>query len=427
MSAARVRTAVVIGIVSGFLLGCDDDTVTANRDAATQLSVNPSFTIVDAADTSLIRAVAQNRAGEATYDPVQFAACDTKIVAVEDPSRIELEPPTRILVIGQTLGASCVDVTGPGSLTATATVNVVPAALALSLPADTIESGQAAQANLTYLDAAGAPVSGFDLTQVEFSILAPAVADVDAAALLAGKSPGTTFIKAALLSSWGAPRVDSIPFTVIATAFTGTASSNSGNSGDFVTYTVGGGQPDWDDDTSVEIGGLLSFTLSGSTVTDLVTAIPWGIPAGPNDVLFTGVGPDQLGLLTSFDVAALAANDDHEPNNVLDGDLATLVTLPYEDVNVVDGTDLDDFFQITLATQTTLHLFLDWDDGINGDMDLLVTDLATDEVCGFVTATGDHPEEGECTLDPGTYYLWVNNFAEAGLTNYHILVEPVAP
>ncbi len=70
-----------------------------------------------------------------------------------------------------------------------------------------------------------------------------------------------------------------------------------------------------------------------------------------------------------------------------------------------------------------MHLFLDWDLDVNEDMDLYVVDAAfTAFQCGFVAATPGHPEAGDCTLPAGSYLLWVNNFAEAPLTNYHIEV-----
>ncbi len=103
------------------------------------------------------------------------------------------------------------------------------------------------------------------------------------------------------------------------------------------------------------------------------------------------------------------------------------MTLPFEDLLAVDAVDLNDFIQIDLAQETTLNLFLDWDIDVNGDLDLLVDDvgLPFNFPCGFPTATASHPEEGPCTLPAGSYLLWVNNFAEAGLTNYHIEVTVV--
>lgn len=424
MSAARVRTAVVIGCLSGFVLGCDEDTVTGDRDAATQLSVNPSFTIVDAADTSRIQVVARNRAGEATFDPVQFTACDTKIVAVEDPTRLEFEPPTRILVIGQTLGASCVDVTGPGSLTATATVNVVPAAIALSLPADTIQSGETAQATLTYLDAADLPVSGFDLTQVEFSILTPAIADVDAAALVAAKSPGTTFIKAALVSSWGAPRVDSIPFTVVPGPFGGGFAPASGSWGDTVTITAAPG-PAFDDDTGVEFDGLLPFPISSST-SEIVVVAPAGITTAEMVVL--NVGANQLAFADTFVVTDPNPMDGNEPNNAGGGgggslsnpSESTLALVPFEQYISVGSGDLDDVFQLVFAVQTTVNFSLDWNFPDDVDLDILFYDgagtlLEDPPVAGaFGCATADVPETCSVTFDPGTYYIDVNVFDDGG-------------
>lgn len=399
-------------------VACDDNPVSADRDATVTLAINPSLAIVDAADTTRVSAVGRNQYGENTQVALTYTTCDAKIDVEPDPTRVAVEPPDRWLVMGRTLGESCVEFTA-GGVAGTAKVFVVPADMEVTLPSYTLESGQASQATVVFLDVAGASVSGFDISQVNMSVADAAVADVDAAGLVFPKAPGTTEVSASLVSAWGASRSGSAEFTVVPGPFLGGASATSGGSGDGVTYTADPGQPDFDSDTEVTVGGVKTFVFDLSSLT---TAIPWGLEAGANDVLFTQVGGEQLALVTSFDVATLETTDDLEPN---DDPFAPAgpVTFPFEDLLAVDYEDLDDFIAFSLAAETSLHLFLDWDEDVNGDMDLLVVDAAfTAYQCGFVTATAAIPEEGNCTLGAGDYLLWVNNYAEAGLTNYHIEV-----
>jgi hypothetical protein len=115
--------------------------------------------------------------------------------------------------------------------------------------------------------------------------------------------------------------------------------------------------------------------------------------------------------------------DSTEPDN--DGfGTAPVVVLPVDRWGVVDGDDLDDRFKFTLVADATIQLDLDWI-GASGDLDLLVVDdPVTAFQCGFVTATGAHPEGGECDLTAGDYILWVNSYDEAqGI--YHLEVNIV--
>lgn len=405
------------------LAACDDNPVDEGRGEASSLVLNPAFAVVNAADTTRVNGFARDRYGEMTRDRVQFSACDNKITVRRDPTRVRLEPPDRVLVLAQTLGESCVVVSGPGNLRDTATIQVVPASIDVSLPA-TVGSGASAQADVTFLDGNGDPASGFGLSEVVFSVSDPAIASVDEMGAVFGKAPGSAELIVTLVSTWSADRAGTAAFTVEPGQFMGTASAASGNSGDQVTYTAGPNQEPWDGDTEVLVGGVRSFILSGSSATDLVTKIPYGLQPG-TEVLFQSVGQSQVALVTDFDVQALITTDNREPN---DGPgSADPVTLPFDDVLVVDNVDIDDFFAFSLSQETTLNLLLDWDADVNEDMDLLVRDAAdTAFQCGFATASTAIPESGSCTLPAGDYLLWVNNFSEAGTTNYRIFVE-VAP
>ena len=100
-----------------------------------------------------------------------------------------------------------------------------------------------------------------------------------------------------------------------------------------------------------------------------------------------------------------------EPDND-DPSTAPLVIVPFSASGIVDPDDLDDFYRFDLVAETTIQIDLSWT-GDSGDLDLLVVDAAfTAFQCGFVTATGNVPESGECTLPAGNYAFWVNSFDE---------------
>lgn len=420
MSDWRLRwmALALVTVVAG--VACDDNPVDEGIDEPARLSVNPTFAVVDAADTTTVTGFAVNEFGSPTLAAMQFSACDSKVEVTLDPDRVAIEPPDRALVIGRTLGSSCVNVDGPGELTATADINVVPAEIELAAPASEFRSGEAATVDVTYLDAAGNTAEGFDKAEVSFSTSDPAVAEISSDGTVSPKAPGDASVTATLLPAWGAERSGVFSFSVVPGAFQGSASATSGNSGQEVTYTAASGQ-EWDGDTEVVIGNRSGFILSQGP-SELTTVIPWGVDAGAADVLFTRVGSGQLALETTFDVAAREVVDDREPND--DPGAAPPVTFPLDDVLAVDADDLNDFFAFTVTETTEFHMELHWDSSVNGDMDLLVDEAGLPFAfpCGFPTASTAIPEAGDCELPPGDYLLWVNNFAEAGLTNYRVIV-----
>jgi len=416
VSTIRVPTVVVLAMACFAFAACDDNPVSENRDTTVGLSVNPSFAVVDAADSTRVEATARNQYRDPTYADVNFTACDSKVTVADDPESVPLEPPKRVLVIGNTLGESCVEAS-VGSITEEIVVNVVPYRVEVGI-ADTLESGQSDQVALTLLGKDLVAVTGMDVTDFDYSTGSSSIAEVDASGNITAKAPGETDVTVDLAAVWGATKSGSASFVVVPGPFLGTATSSAGNSGDIVTYTAGGGQPDFDDDTEVTVGGERGFVLGMGSLT---TAILYGLPVGETEVVFTGVGAEQLALSTTFDVAALATDDKYEPND--DVSPAGPFAIPISDIGVVDASKLDDFWRFDLAAETDLEMLLDWDEDVNGDLDLLVVDLAfTAFQCGFGGATSAIPEHFNCTLPAGSYMLWINNYAEAGLTNYHVMV-----
>ncbi len=421
--AKGVRTAVVLlaAGLAGLTLGCDSNPVSENRKDSAVLALNPNHVVIDAADTSRVNANTLNVYGSPTLGGLTFTACDSKIEVSLDPARVSIEPPDRVIVVGKTLGSSCVVATS-GGLTDTATVFVVPAALGLTLTATVIGSGVASGSALTFLDKAGAAVSGFDESEVVFTVGTPTVADVDADGVLTGKAPGSTTLTASLAARWGTPRTASADFSVVPAPFGGTIVPAAANFGDTITITAPAGIT-FDADAFVEFDGLLPFLVS-SSATQFVVVGPAGMGSSPSEVLILDVGPTQLAFVDTIDVPNPSPVDGNEPNNGGGGGGLTLsdltattpATLPFAEWISIGTGDLDDVFQITLAATTTINFSLDWN-FVDADPDLLYYDAAGDLIFDFgcATAPGAIPREAcSRTFAAGTYYIDVNLFGAAG-------------
>ena len=114
----------VLGLASVVAMACDDNPLSADRDAITRFNLNPSVAFVKVNDSTKVTAIPVNRNGEAPGVAVNGVACDGKITVTKDPQRVEFEPPERFVVKGVTVGASCVNVSA-GGVQATITINVV--------------------------------------------------------------------------------------------------------------------------------------------------------------------------------------------------------------------------------------------------------------------------------------------------------------
>lgn len=178
MRNSWVRAAVVGLIAGAVFVACDDNPVDEDRDRATRLQVNPTYATLDAADTLPLSASASNPYGDATLDAVTFTLCQSPTITFEtDESRVTLQPPDRILVIGETLGESCVVASSAG-LTDTAVVDVVPASLAVTAAPDTLRAGLSDEVVVEARDAAGVAVGPYVRSDVTYETSASAVAEL---------------------------------------------------------------------------------------------------------------------------------------------------------------------------------------------------------------------------------------------------------
>jgi hypothetical protein len=87
------------------------------------------------------------------------------------------------------------------------------------------------------------------------------------------------------------------------------------------------------------------------------------------------------------------------------------------------------FYEFDVAQAGLYTITVDWN--IGGDIDLFLCEspLAPDfSNCDFQAATGAHPEVGEYELDPGTYFVVLNDFGEDAVgTTVTIGIEHGAP
>lgn len=406
MSTYWVRTGVV-GLVAFLAVGaCDDNPVDEGRGDARGLSVNPDFAVVNAADSTRIEAVARDRYRELTYGEVSFTACDAKITLVPDTvhptGRVDIEAPERTIVFGESLGASCVIASGPGGVSDTATVQVVPAAMEATISA-VIGSGQSATTDVQFFDVDFNPVTGMVASDLSFSVSDGTVATVDANGTVTGKAPGSASVNVALGSQWSATRTASATFTVEPGAFGGTvAPATVASWGETITITA---DPEtFDDDTYVTFDGLDPYLVSFDSTSEFVVVGPAGMGGSPSELLVLDAGESQLAFVTTVEVTDPNPEDANEPNDDLAG--ATPRTLPVDEWVSVGLTDVSDYFVLDLAAETTINFWMDWNYD-DADLDIYIYDSGGSDTGLYGCATGDVPESCTHTLGAGTWYIEV--------------------
>ncbi|MGH7507150.1 MAG: hypothetical protein ACRELX_15960, partial [Longimicrobiales bacterium] len=106
------------------IAACDDNPLSEGRNETARFQLNPSFANVAVGATTEVTAIAVNRYGESTGEPVTATACDNKVTIARDEDRSPFEPPERFVVTGVTAGASCINVSAGGQQ-ATITIEVV--------------------------------------------------------------------------------------------------------------------------------------------------------------------------------------------------------------------------------------------------------------------------------------------------------------
>jgi hypothetical protein len=325
---------------------------------------------------------------------------------------------TRVFVHATAIDSTsaAITITG-GNLSKTVRVNAFPASLDIQIASE-VGSGEAIPVVVNALSSTGA-----SLGPVPFSVTSSAttVVFVSSAGEISARGTGTATLT--FTGPGGATGTASV--TVVPGSFTGTLSPTTGTGGTRITVTAPAGVT-FDADTEVSIGNLITFN-SNLTETTVEAVIPFGTPVGTAAVALSNVGPNQLALTTTVEVTALVENEASEPND--SEATAVPVTVPLDLVGSLSGTDLDDTYSFTFAAATAIDIFLEWDDDINGDLDLLVRWDGAFR-CSFSTATGNIPEDGSCAIPAGkTVFFIVDNYDAAtggsqDMVNYHLVIKP---
>ena len=402
--------AVVMGVAA-----CDDNPLDEGRDTGAYIDVNPVNAVVAAGDTTPVIARVMSRYGTPTNDAVTAEPCDSKITAIVDPNRSAFEVPETFLVIGQTLGSSCMVVRG-GGLVDTAAIRVVPATIEVT--GDTLVlSGAQATFVPRFLNALGQPATGLDLRAVTFTTGSSAIAVIDSLGVLSARAPGTTPVVITLrpTSAQGVARVDTLMIRVQAGAFTGTVSlGTAGATGSTTTGLVfQQGALAFDSDTQVKLfsGAVEVFTAKDpqAAAGRIVLGLPYGLPAGTYRYEVTNIGPNQVAAAGTYTLAAsLPAADPFNP----DGSAST-TTRRMSPGQIIFGTldgdaDPADWIGLVVTEAGNYRITANWND--NSDVDLLLRNPANTGYTSTAMATGAHPETAVVALQPGTYWIWMDMY-----------------
>jgi hypothetical protein len=209
--------------------------------------------------------------------------------------------------------------------------------------------------------------------------------------------------------------------TVVPGTFNGTVAQVAMSGGSVLNLTAGA--VPFDADTQVKVGALTAMVLS-RTASAMSVIVPFGTAAG-TPVIVENVGPSQLALRANITLTAVAAADTFEPNNT--AGTATPLTPGTAIIASVSGSDVDDFYTLTVTTAGTFTMEINWDNTADIDVAILGTPFVF-SACSVdflrcAAATTAKPERGtSVTIPPGSYRVYVNNYTPAGTSTYRLLV-----
>lgn len=414
----------VLTIVAISFGSCKSDPLSELDGSPAAIVVNFDLVRVAVGDTASVTASVLDGRSTPLAVPITFRTCSAVATTVIDP---EYHPvpatSTRALIIGASLGTTCVIASGEGFEDTTDVLTFPATLLITGGPAnDSIPSGVVTQFSYQFLDHQGNVLTG--LPAPTFSSSNTARASVIAAPVgsIQGKAPGPVTLTALGVGVPPSGITGTRPITVVAGTFTGGITPTAVDPGDTVTLTAAVGGPGFDPDTRVDVKGVRAFTFD-TTATTMKFIVPATGVAGAVPVLLSNMGADQAAQnagLTS-NTASLAdpydaVNDDPTTAPVIttNGDYFVIMHGTCTDGVPTDpGDDCDDFFTITNAgaVNDTMTVRLDWFDG--ADVDILWCNAACSGFVGnFSGATGANPESSTVSVPPGvTWRLWVNLFA----------------
>ena len=405
MMNARLNKALVALLAVAAAGACDDAPVDVRSADADRLITNPSFVVIEAGETRLVQAYLANALGNPVSGDVDFEACNSAITVAPDENQTDIEPGSNFTITGNTLGSSCVNVSGSGH-ERTVQVRVVPAELELTV-VDTILSGETAPGSVVFIDALGGTATGFDLDEVSFESLDTLIATVDAEGNVTAKAPGEVEIVVTLDEELGADRADTVTAVVVPGEFAGTMDPGTAGVNDTVTFTAGA--IPFDDDTRAFFGEEEAVVVSADATT-LVAIVPEG---AEGEFLFTNMGPGQVSLAGEYTAGA---------------DAELLVVSGATFAGKFSGDDADDTFFVTVPADGTFDVSIAFTE--DSDIDAYMTqdfvlNFCSDDFFACSTATGDNPETVTTTLPAGDYEILIFLYDAHGneITDYTITFE----
>lgn len=416
MVKVRYIGTIMLGLTTVLVAaGCDDNPLSEGRSDTVRFQNSHSFLIVDAADSVDVEALPVNNFAEPTGITPTATACDGGIEVIEDPDQSEFEDPGHFVVIGQQLGPTCFEVSA-GGVVDTIDVSVVPAEMEAEI--GTVGSGQTATVDVTYFDAEGDAITGFEASDLVFESDDAGVGEVDESGTVTAKSPGSTTLSVALNEELhGALRSTEADLEVVPGEFTGDLSSETVEQFDTVVVTAAEDQP-FDDDTDIMVNEHSPWILSidETEAEFIMPAVAEG--EEESEIVVVNIGPDQIGLAAPITVSNAGAPDPFEPGD----DLATAseLTMPAEVIGAVDPDNLDDFYRLELDAETVVEFGLDWSDA-DADVDVLIYNSAGEFNGDFGCASPNIPEACSMELEAGTWYIDINAYDAADVQSIYRL------
>jgi hypothetical protein len=222
------RLAVVTAVL--LATACDSTPTDFDTTATDRLEVNPTYMVIPGGRTQKLDVRAVNAGRQATYADVisQISNCGeaAAIVVDVDPDQLDLQPPGKLIVTGETeLGANCIALSADG---ARDTVDVVVTAdeVAIDAAPTLLRAGQTGLVEtriITFEDSL--TMTPFDLSHVIFTSDDSDVAAIDATGFVTTETAGSALLTVTwvpdstgivALAGTGTTRVTSTALDVVA-------------------------------------------------------------------------------------------------------------------------------------------------------------------------------------------------------------------
>jgi hypothetical protein len=400
---------MVLGLtlfLAAFTAACDNNPLKDDRDKGAYMFTNPSFGTLRLNGTSPVIARVMNKYTAPTGDAVTATPCDAKISVVKDTSRTEFEAPERFLVTGNTLGRSCMIVTGGGI---TDTIDFVIGIAFLKLNVDsTLISGTQNPLSATFQDANRVATTQLTDTMVTFVSRDTTIVKLDTINhTYIARSPGSVYVVATSKSGLlGQSARDSIPVTVLPQTFNGTFTPTVLPRGGLVTLTAG--SVPFDANTAVTLT-TTAVTKISQTPTTFTFVVPTTIVPDTATMFIKNMGPAETSQAVKVAIGPTAQFTGTKPATVQFGALTTLTggADPFDaDTKVaVNGVDA----LIVTQTATTLQFITPEVPAAGATVPIVLSNVGPSQLASAFTAAYDptFANTGEPDDTPATAHPFV--------------------